>query len=60
MREWDWDNHDLRDALHATTRVARRGRTKIEVWTRKGGSKKSVLAYYPEDRMVLVITGTEG
>lgn len=60
MRKWDWDVHDVRDALHEATRVVRRGKGKLDVWTRKGGSKKLVLAYYPEDRIVFIITGTEG
>ncbi len=60
MRKWDWDVHDLRDALRAAHRTVRRGRNKLEVWTRKGGSKKLVLAYYPDEECVLVVTGTEG
>ena len=60
MRKWDWDVHDVRDALRGAHRVARRGRHKLEVWTRKGGSKRLVLAYYPDEKCVLVITGTEG
>jgi hypothetical protein len=60
MRKWNWDIHDLREALRDADRVVRRGRNKLEVWTRKGGSKKLVLAHYPSDRLVFVITGTEG
>jgi hypothetical protein len=60
MRKWDWDIHDVRDALDQVTRVVRRGRVKLDVWTRKGGSKKLVLAYYPEERIVFVITGIGG
>jgi len=60
MRKWNWDIHDLREALHDADRVVRRGRNKLEVWTRKGGSKKLIFAYYPCDRLVFVITGTVG
>lgn len=60
MRKWDWDIHDLRDAIRQAGRVVRRGRHKLELWTQKGGSKKLVVAYYAEERCLLVITGTEG
>ena len=60
MRKWDWDVHDLREALRQPVRVVPRGSLKMEVWVRKGGSKKLVVSYYPEHRLVLVITGTEG
>ncbi len=60
VRRWDWDVHDLRDALRGAYRVVKHGRTKLEVWTRKDGSKKIVLAYDPQEATVLVITGTEG
>jgi len=60
MRNWNWDMHDLRDGLSRATRVVRKGKSKFEIWTQKGGSKKLVLAYYPQEKMVLVITGTEG
>ena len=60
MRKWDWDLHDVRDALRDHLRVVARGKGKLEVWTSKGGSKKLVLAYSREEDLVLVITGTEG
>jgi len=60
MRKWDWDLHDLREALRDSDRVVPRGRGKFEIWTSKGGSKKLVLAYDSFDRTVFVITGTEG
>ena len=60
MRKWDWDLHDLRDALREASKVVVHGKDKLEVWCRKGGSKKLVLAYYEEENMVFVITGTEG
>jgi hypothetical protein len=60
MRKWDWDQNDLRDSLRRPVRVVPRGRRKLEVWVRKGGSKKLILSYSREDKLVLVITGTEG
>lgn len=60
MCKWDWDLHDVRDALRGAYRVAQRGHSKFEVWTRKGGSRKLVLAYYREEGLVFIITGTEG
>ena len=60
MRAWGWDVHDLRAALADAKRVEKRGRRKFEVWVRKRGSKKLVLAFDEKSGMVLVITGTEG
>lgn len=60
MRKWDWDVNDLRDALREPIRVVPRGRTKLEVWVWKGGSKKLVLGFVRGTKLVFVITGTEG
>ena len=60
MRKWDWDDHDLREALQAAHRIERHGKEKFEVWVRKGGSKKLILVYDRGNDMVFVITGTEG
>jgi hypothetical protein len=60
MRKWDWDVHDLREVLRDLVRVERQGRTKWAVWVRRGGSKKLMIAYDPGEKVVLVITGTEG
>jgi hypothetical protein len=60
MRKWDRDINDLRDAMRDPVRVVPRGRTKVEVWVRKGGSKKLVLSYMRGSKFVFVITGIEG
>ena len=60
MRKWDWDDHDIREALLDTHKVERQGREKFVVWVRKKGSKKLMLAYDKENDIVTVITGTEG
>lgn len=60
MRPWNWDVNDLRDAISQASKVVRRGKNKLEVWTRKDGSKKLIIAYFDDERLLLVITGTEG
>jgi hypothetical protein len=60
MRKWDWDDHDLREALMDAHKVERHGKGKFEVWVRKRGSKKLILAYDQENDIVTIITGTEG
>jgi len=60
MRSWGWDYPDLRDALAEAHQVDRRGRSKFEVWVRKRGSRKLVVAYDKSTDTVTVITGTEG
>lgn len=59
MRKWGWDDEDLRDSLRVAHRVDRVGKTKLEVWSRKDGSKKLIVAYDRQTRVVRVITGTE-
>jgi len=60
MRKWGWSYEDLREALGAAYRVDRKGRRKLEVWVRRDGSKKLVVAYERGTETVFVITGTEG
>jgi hypothetical protein len=60
MRKWDWDVTDLREALRDPVRVVPRGRTRLEVWVRRVGSKKLVLSFDRAAKLVFVITGTEG
>jgi len=60
MRKWDWDMHDLREALRECNQVIPRGTRKLEIWTRKGGSKKLVVVYDSPGRTAFIITGTEG
>lgn len=59
MRKWDWDQFDLREALRDAYRVSRTGKGKWEVFTRKKGEKKLVMAYDEQNKEVFVITGTE-
>jgi len=60
MRKWDWDDHDIREALIDARKVERHGREKFEIWSRKHGSKKLILVYDKEADIVTIITGTEG
>lgn len=60
MRKWNWDMHDVKDAIQNAYRVIAQGKSKYELWTRKGGSKRLHLVYYPDEAIVFVINGTEG
>ncbi len=60
MRKWDWDQADLREAFRDAHPVSRVGRTKWEIFVRKKGQKKLVIAYDAEQNEVFVITGSEG
>jgi len=59
MRRWGWSYRDIRDALGEAHDAKRVGKRKLEVWVRKGGSKKLVIAYDETTDVVTVITGTE-
>ena len=60
MRKWDWDQIDLREALREAHKVTRVGTGKWEIFVRKKGHKKLVVAYDAEHGEVFVITGSEG
>jgi len=60
MRKWDWDQIDLREAFRTSYKVSRVGTRKREIFVRKKGHKKLVVAYDSEYDEVLVITGSEG
>ncbi|OGS49719.1 MAG: hypothetical protein A3K65_09195 [Euryarchaeota archaeon RBG_16_68_12] len=60
MRRWRWDQLDLREALREAYTVTRAGKRKWEVFVRKQGAKKLIIAYGEESHEVFVITGAEG
>ena len=60
MRRWNWDQFDLREAIREAYKVQRSGKSKWEIYVRKKGEKKLVLAYQREFDEVFVITGAEG
>jgi len=59
MRKWDWDQIDLREAFREAHKVSRVGMRKWEIFVRKKGHKKLVVAYDREYDEVFVITGSE-
>jgi len=60
MKKWDWDFHDLREALKNAYKIEKVGRKKYEAYAEKDGSKKIIFAYYFELGAIFVITGSEG
>ena len=60
MRKWDWDQYDLREAMREAYKVSRAGKGKWEIFVRKKGPKKLVIAYEAGTDEVFVITGAEG
>src|SRR5207244_1929167 len=57
MRKWDWDQIDLREAFRTSYKVSRVGTRKREIFVRKKGHKKLVVACDSEYDEVLVSTG---
>lgn len=60
MRKWGWRYLDVREAIRDAYRVSQAGGPKWEVFTRKKGEKKLVIAYDEANEEVYVITGGEG
>ena len=60
MRKWDWDFHDLREAIRDSYKIEKVGKEKYEAYVRKKGGKKLILIFDKNDMTVYVITGTEG
>ena len=60
MRKWGWDQFDLREAIREAYRVSRAGKGKWELFVRKKGHKKLLIAHEVGTDEVFVITGAEG
>ncbi len=61
MRKWNWDYHDLRDAIKNSYKIEKVGKKKYEAYVRrKRDSKKIIFVYYEDFNAIFVITGTEG
>jgi hypothetical protein len=60
MRKWDWDYHDLRDAIRDANKTEKVGKEKYEIYVRKRGEKKLIAVYQWEFETLFVITGSEG
>jgi hypothetical protein len=60
LRKWDWDQFDLREAIREAYKLLRVGKGKWELFVRKKGHKKLLIAYEVGSDEVFVITGAEG
>lgn len=60
MKKWDWDFHDLREAIRDAYRIEKMGANKFEAYVRKKGNKKLIMIFEARERTIFVITGTEG
>jgi hypothetical protein len=60
MRKWDWDYHDLREAIRDARNIKKMGKKKFEIYVRKKGEKKIIAVYYIEFDTIFIITGSEG
>ena len=60
MRKWGWDHLDLREAIREAYQSEKSGKSKWDIYMRKNGDKKLVVAYDAEREEILIITGAEG
>ena len=60
MRKWDWDFHDLREAVREAYEIKKIGKKKFEIFVRKKEEKKTIAVYYVEFETIFIITGSEG
>ncbi|MBI2650817.1 hypothetical protein HYX04_05925 [Candidatus Woesearchaeota archaeon] len=60
MKKWNWDFHDLREAIKNAYKIDKVGRKKYEAYVRKNGSKKIIFVFYFEYDTMFIITGSEG
>ncbi|MFQ5621276.1 MAG: hypothetical protein ACE5FT_05520 [Candidatus Nanoarchaeia archaeon] len=58
MRKWDWDFHDLREAIRDAYKVDKVGKNKYELYVQKSGYKKIITVHYDEE--LICISGSEG
>ena len=60
MRKWNWDFHDLRDAIRDAYLVEKVGQEKYEIYVQMKGFKKIITVYYKAEGKLFCITGSEG
>lgn len=60
MRKWDWDYHELREAIRNCYNPKKIGKKKFEIYVMKKGKKKIIAVYYHEFDTIFIITGSEG
>ncbi|MBI5064883.1 hypothetical protein HZA97_01480 [Candidatus Woesearchaeota archaeon] len=60
MNKWNWDFHELREAVRDAYKIEKVGKNKYEIYVQKQGFKKVVSVYYFMDDILFCITGSEG
>ena len=58
MMRWRWTEEILQDAIRRAYRIEKTGRNKFELYTRKNGYKKIIVAY--EEERIICISGAQG
>ena len=55
MRTWNWDFHDLREAIENAYQIQKTSKEKYEIYINKKGFKKIITVYYKEQEKLLCI-----
>jgi len=60
MRKWDYDMHDLRNALKESYKLEKIGKSKYEAYTRYKSKKSRKIIFTLMEDSIFIITGAEG
>ena len=60
MRKWDYDMHDLRNALKESYKLEKVGKSKYEAYTRYKSKKSRKIIFTLMEDSIFIITGAEG
>ncbi len=60
MRKWNWDFHDVRDALRHAYEIKKVSQHKYEIYINKKSYKKIITIYYHPEQKLFCITGSDG
>ena len=61
MRRWDWDIHQIRNAIENAYKIEKVEKYKYEVYLRKMGKSRKLILIKDEDcKEIFIITGAEG
>ncbi len=60
MRSWNWEMHDLRDAIANAYKIDKVGKEKFGIYVEKLGYKKIITVYLAANDELICITGSEG
>ncbi len=60
LRTWNWDFHDLREAIVEAYKIEAIGKEKYEIYVSKNGYKKIISCYYDKENKLLCISGSKG